>query len=328
MLKFIRKDNIEMKNKVIILFLLTFVWGWNVLTTDAAGENLDISLSPQYPGPYDEVAISLSSYTYNLNNSNISWRLNGVEKLSGRGKTVFSFRVGDIGSKNNLSIYIATLEGDVLTREITIIPATVDLLWTAETYTPFYYKGRALPTINSKIKFTAIPHFSNNNNLVYKWSSGSQEFPSVSGLEKSSFTYLTGNFSGQNAVTVKVESLDGKSVALATANIPNINSEVILYEEDPLYGVLYNRSLGNNFELKKDRIVIRAEPFYFSSKDLEGIIYKWFMNDNPIKSSTPELPNVLSLVTGGNSGSTDIGINVLNSQNVFQSAGKEMTISY
>ncbi len=310
--------------KILFIFLLFLFFVWT--KTNAAGENLNLDIIPEIPGPNQDVIVSVSSYSYDLDRASITWFLNGQKKLTGIGEKSFSFKTGEIGSNNNISVSIYTSDGVQINKSLNFKPASVDLLWTALNYTPSFYKGRALPSFGSLVKFTVIPHFSNNSNLVYDWSSGYKKFPSSSGLGKSSFTFMMGNDLSAEEITVTVSNYDQSELAVASVNVVPVETEIVFYKDDPLKGPQYNNVLSGEFSLTEENIILRAEPFYFSISDLTKLVYDWFMNDNSVKAES--LPNELSLNTGGQSGSSDVGLNLSNSSNLFQYATNNIKFNY
>ena len=64
-------------------------------TTYAQGIGLDQSdvnmdIVPRNPGPGDEIYVSLTSYTTDINSAKITWRVNGKTIDEGTGKKTFS----------------------------------------------------------------------------------------------------------------------------------------------------------------------------------------------------------------------------------------------
>src|SRR5258708_975218 len=86
---------------------------------------IDITMSPENPGPNETVQISIVSYTTDINAASISWQLNGVTKLAGKGKKSFSFSTGSTNTNTSLNIFITTVEGDNITKTVNIRPAGI-----------------------------------------------------------------------------------------------------------------------------------------------------------------------------------------------------------
>jgi hypothetical protein len=322
MLKYKKME--RMSVKILIIIFLVLILG--LQKVDALGENFSLDFSPENPGPNTNVTATVSSYSYDLSRASITWLLNGQKKLSGQGETNFSFKTGNTGSTSNVSIYVVTQEGFNFNKSVSFKSASVDLLWKALNYVPLAYKGKALPSTNSIIKITAIPQFSNSSNLFYEWSMGYKSFSQSSGLNKSSFVFETGNsFEGQE-VSVVVSNSDKTAVAKSSININPVETKIIFYEDNYLTGPQYNKALIGDFKMEKEKISLRAEPFYFSNDNLSALTYKWSMNGKEI--TTNLIPNVLSLDTGGDSGSSNISLKLTNTFNIFQYADNSIKINY
>jgi hypothetical protein len=297
--------------------------------TQAIGEDFFVEFSPENPGPNATVSAKANSYSFDINRASITWVVNGQTKLQGTGEKSFSFSTGDIGSITKLSVLITTEKGASFKKDFSFRTADVDILWEALTYTPPWYKGKALPSSESLIKITAVPHFPgaiSPAKLIYNWSVAFENKPDISGLAKRSFLLRSANVFNENKISVIVSNYDKSITAEKNISIKISQPKIIFYEENLLEGARFNQTLQRDFQLNDNTINIRAEPFFFSRRNLERLLYEWTMNNQKIVPE--EFPNILSLARGEQSGRSSIGLKISNPINILQFAENSLNINF
>ncbi len=247
-----------------------------------------IKMSPRFPKPYETVDISLSSTSTNLNQATISWFINNKKQVSGTGEYAIQIKLGDAGSSAQIRAEIVYLSGFQTTRNITIRPASVDILWSGHTYTPAFYKGRALPSSNSFIIFNAVPSFIDSrgnvvdsSKIIYSWSHRGVQLGGSSGYGADRLV-LEGEPTSQQSMIISVTAStpDGAIEAQETVRLRVVNPFALFYEKHPLNGVGYEQTFFNTLEFTKEEMTIRAEPYYFSLDDIFNnlLTYEWRIN--------------------------------------------------
>lgn len=154
---------------------------------------LGIKITPEIPGPFENVTINLTSYSTDLSRALINWSVDGKTSLSGYGRVDFSINSPAVGSQKTINISIVTQTGVSIERTVVIAPQDVDLLWESlDSYVPPFYKGRSLPSREGLIKITAVPSLRNSigskldeSDLVYSWSQNYNPIQKFSGYGKS-----------------------------------------------------------------------------------------------------------------------------------------------
>ncbi|OHA96350.1 MAG: hypothetical protein A3D49_00450 [Candidatus Zambryskibacteria bacterium RIFCSPHIGHO2_02_FULL_43_37] len=119
---------------------------------------------------------------------------------------------------------------------------SVDILWQGTGYIPPFYEGKMLWAKQSVITLVAIPQgLGNPANLNYKWTRNGTVLGNVSGIGKNSLTFMDAVFS--KPYTIKVEIVDGneETRAEATQVIAARDPLLLVYENHPLYGYLFNK---------------------------------------------------------------------------------------
>ena len=227
-----------------------------------------------------------------LNNSEITWSLDNKIVLKGVGEKVLRFKTGPIGSNNKIGVVIKTQDGNIIYKDKEIRPADVDMLWEAYTYTPPFYKGKALNSTNSVIKIVAIPHLINSDgarispqNLIYEWKIRDELYEDLSGVGKNTYAFQTDIIPTKETMGVGVKSVDGLSSASGQVTLISSEPKIVVYESNPLLGILFNTAFKNTI-LSENETILSAYPFFFSTKNSSGVDYSWRVNEKLLIQKT------------------------------------------
>lgn len=210
---------------------------------------------------------------------------------------------------------------------------SVDLLWEANTYTPSWYQGKALPVIQSQVKVTAIPYSVSTgvaippSKLVYEWFLNDKKNLNASGTGKRQFVFRI-NAYDDHVVNLKVSDQSGAILLgkAITLSVDRIKPKILFYEYNELDGARYNKALNKEIQLNDSEITINAEPYFFSRKDLEYLSYNWSINNQ--KAEIEKFPNSIFLKKGEGSGVSVIGLKVENTLNILQFAENFLRINF
>lgn len=288
----------NMKRKKI--FLIAFFLGL-LFPSFSFAVGLDLinaKTNPKTPGENQDVTVTLDSFTTDLNSSEIIWYLDKDPIKQGVGEKSIVVRTGEFGKTLNLSVVIISNYGIKKEKSISITPAEIDTLWEAQTYTPPFYKGKALPTFKSLIKVTAIPRYgkasSDPRMFNYTW--------------KYNRTLTVGQGLGRNSALVKMGYADTPLPVSVDVSLPGTDwsgqrsdniigteAKVRFYEQAPLLGINFNRQLPKKITGQGNQFTIKAVPYYFSNEDFgnESIMYTWRVNN---VTAVPGLdPTILTL---------------------------------
>ncbi len=312
--------------KALVLF---FIFAAPIFYLHALTEqDIVVSVSPEVPGANQNVSINISSYGTNLDNAKITWKLDGAEKLSGNGKTDFSFTTGKAGVSSTVSITIEA-EGAILNKKVTILPQNFDVLWQAiDSYTPPFYRGRALPSSESKIRVVAMP-LSNDlpSTFIYQWKRDSTVVGDVSGYGKSYFDLRNNALDKSEDIEVTADKPSVNFGAYKKVTIPIVQPFINFYERTPEQGTDWAHALSGSVSAKGKNVVLVAEPFFFSpkKKNDDTLMYSWKINGGTV---TPgEDVSSLTLSLGDNSsGSADVDLKIESVPFLFQEAENSVHI--
>ncbi|OGZ04316.1 MAG: hypothetical protein A2648_01050 [Candidatus Lloydbacteria bacterium RIFCSPHIGHO2_01_FULL_41_20] len=320
-----------------LLFFFVFSLVAQVSAQTIESNQISATISPEQPGPQEKVTISLVSFAINLDRSSITWTLDGKKSLSGAGEKKFSFTTGVVGETSRVSVSIVSPSGEVIPKSFSITPEELTLIWEApDSYTPPFYKGKALPSSQGSIKIVAMPNIKSGGvitkpeNLLYKWRRNDKAAQDASGFGKNTFSIRNSITDIFEKIEVTVTSADGSISALSGITISIVNPQVAFYENRPLEGVYYESVLPGNFVLDNEEIKINAEPYYFSStnKNKLDFAFSWLVGGKETVSDKSD-PSAISLrIERGASGSSNISLSVKNAKKILQEATANLTVKF
>lgn len=196
---------------------------------------------------------------------------------------------------------------------------SVDLLWKGTGYTPAFYKGKDLWAKQGQIVFTAIPHgFSNPASLIYKWRRNGEVLGSASGVGKSSLTLADSILS--KPITIAIEIVDSDDMILAERSeaLKPTPVKLLIYEDNPLYGLMLHHETGASFLLREKEVSFSAAPLFYSagSRNSPLLRYAW----NTSGAGADQATNRVTFRIPEGSGTANIFVNAKNSNKLLQSA--------
>ncbi|MBI5644671.1 hypothetical protein HY970_01080 [Candidatus Kaiserbacteria bacterium] len=280
-----------------------------------------IRVSPAYPKPNERIELTLTSISHDLGNSTITWRKNGTLLTEGVGATRLEIVGGALGEK--IEITAESDSGDVH-AEALIVPSRVDMLWEGDTYTPPFYRGRALPSAGAQIRIEAVPHLYKSGSeidptqLTYTWKHNGTTLAFQSGRGKSSATIDSSFFSDVSVVSVQVATADTAVTGEGSVRIDARTPELFLYEESPLFGILYHRALTTSNLIQNTEATFVALPYFAPahSATAQELSYEWEVNRTPV-SAEKRRPNVLTINAEKSTGLASVSLTVTHTRNVF-----------
>lgn len=290
-------------NKKIIVLL--FFFGL-IAPAFAFAEGLDfvnVKTNPKTPGVNEDVTVSLESFSTNLDSSEIIWYVNKDPFKQGVGEKSIVVHTGDFGVAKDIKVVILSNLGKRIEKTIQLIPSEIDFLWEAQTYTPPFYKGKALPTYKSIVKVTAIPRFgdatSDPRMFDYDWKYNKTQGVGH-GLGKNSALILMGYPKTSVPVNVTVTLPSNGWSGERSSTVMGGEALVRFYEQAPLLGINFNKALGANTAGTGNQITIKAVPYFFSNDDVaDGVLlYNWSVNNrNSVSGLDPTTLFVTKLGT-------------------------------
>lgn len=336
-----KKEFLGAFSAILVGLLVAFSFYAMFQSRFALAETSDFSVeaTPESPKSFETITFRLKSFTVDLNRAVISWTVNGKTAESGIGKTSFNFQTGKAGTSYALDISVKDSGLGVLTKRLSFRVGEVDLLWEAtNSYVPPFYKGKAMPSSQSSVKFVAVPNlFSGSkklspDELVYRWKRNDKyrELNDQSGYGKKSVLINGDLIKSGESVEVEASSLNNGSAGQGSALFSYENPLIIFYEDRPAEGISYNRAIGEEFSLPNKESTILAVPYFFSAKTRESaaISYSWKVGDKSVNGTDGNRGFITLREEGGSRGSENVSLSINHVSKVLQEAVAGFTVNF
>jgi hypothetical protein len=132
---------------------------------------------------------------------------------------------------------------------------------------------------------------------------------------------LQGPAGGAEEIGVIAETVDRSHRAEARVTVTAHDSELVLYENHPLFGILYHRAIVGDVNTMERELKITATPFFSRTLTPSSLTYAWAVNGNPI-APDPTTPETLTIAANDYSGPVDIELAAMNPADILmRSAG-------
>lgn len=276
-------------------------------------------VSPEVPGPNQQVTIEAQGIGAFLGDATITWQKDGQAVQSGAGLRTYTLMTGGLGSITRVRIDIKSTTNGSFSREFVFRPSVVNLVWEADTSAPPLYLGKPLYSAGSPLKIAAFPTIVINGSRVapqslsYQWSRNDEPQPQQSGLGRSTLAIDGDQLQAQEDIGLDVY-FGSSLVARGGIVIPATEPQLALYERDALRGILYDAVLPQAFALNAKEITIAAQPYHFALPTLAAgaIPYTWDLNGDEI-TGPDSARGVLTLrQTGTGEGTATLGVALQN----------------
>lgn len=311
------------------LFIPQFV---NAATEVTLGGAFSARFTPPNPEPLSKFTVSLSSFTDDLKRAVISWVVNGKEIAKGTGLDSQEVTMGPSGAKTVLSIKITTVDGGTIQKIITSIPASLDVVWEAQTTAPNLYRGKHLPSAGALINLSSTIEGKDSagktlssQDISFSWKQDGQELPNISGKGKATASIEAPTGAEETVIELSATTADTAVVATKVVTIPIVKPFIALYENKPLTGTSLI-ALGNSLPISGDEATLQAEPYFFS-KPASLLLYVWKLNSQTI-DPYPTNPKLLTLRVGNSGGTAQLSLLVQNPSKTLQQAAQRLGISF
>lgn len=277
---------------LIALFLVAPLF----VSAQIPSRSFEFQITPKNPAPGDVVRVEAETFSFDIQRAVVVWQVNGVTVREGRGIREIQVEVGKLGEPVVIS-FNANLNGEVIDKEVRILPAVVDIILEPQTYVPEGYLGKALPVHESEIRIVAIPSLITEDgtryaesDIIFTWRDGTQVQQSQSGPGRNVFVVEGPPRSREKEIRLDLETVDGVFQRSEIITILPQQPEVILYLINPLLGLQLDRALGGNIELPEEEVTISAEPYYFhgTSRGNVDVRYEWSLNRSQVISGNED----------------------------------------
>ena len=312
-----------------LFFITTLVFFAFSANAQIKSDDISLSINPKQPGPNETVYATLASYAVDLNKTLITWSVNGQAYTQNVGQKTFSFKTTESGTQTVLSIQIDAVDGSSVSKQLVINPATIDILWEAvDSYTPPFYKGKALIPAESAVKVVALLNSNISNGAVYNWKLDDKAKTDSSGYGKNYYYFQKTYLDRVNNIEVNAVNILGNSIGSGKILIGNWNPKIVFYKKDSNLGTRWEQALEDNFLIKPDGETIVFEPYFITPKNINSSSLKtnWTLGSSPI--ATPDIKNELNIKPESTGGSSKIQIDIENINKMFLKISKKINVSF
>jgi hypothetical protein len=261
--------------------------------------------------------------------ASITWVVDGEVRDEFADQQTLQLLTGDIGDTITIAATVRLLAGKALQFSETITTSRLDLLVEASTITPPHYTGRAIPSLGSTIRVTALP-FANEGATdpaayTYRWRVNDQP---VTGQQRSANQIIIPtNFDRRINVEVEVIRPNNTILTTGSTSIEPSEPELIYYEVHPLRGLL-PVALDEQYILTNNEVLLRAEPYFMSQTLLSSAPrIAWQLNGQTINNPNTD-PYEIILRRQNDSGSFTLATEVSNPNRLLQHAEAELQVRF
>lgn len=206
------------------------------------------------------------------------------------------------------------------------IESSVTLLWEASSYTPPFYKGKALYGTGVRVTILAYPSASlgNPDALTYTWKKNGTVDGAQSGIGKRSFVLYEEMFSDSPLIIVEVSN--GTKKEFGALRIQQESPFVLFYENRPLEGVALEQSLPNNITKEIGTFTLEAYPYFFSgtSRMSDSLTYSWSVNNKHIDAAV----GPTMALESAEEGVIPLAVSVNNPSHILQYTSNNIRVSF
>ncbi len=322
------------RHLLLALFFLAFAWiapyahaqSDTFFVTPDPDATVSLIMTPKQPAPGDTVRLSaVGGSRVDLQGSTITWYQNGKNISKGVGVTSIDIKAGVLGTKLDIGVQVDSPDGGSAASSLSVIPTHIDLLVDSDSYTPPFYRGRALPSAGTQMRMQALVYFKRTDgsfvppsSIVYTWRENGQIIGKVSGKGRQTVTLPSPVLYGTSVITVDAVSNDGLFSGSASMRISSIEPVLALYENHPLFGLMYHQAMGAKTSIPDSETTFAAVPYFADIKNPNDsrLRYNWTVNGESVSAST-ERPSEFTINADKSNGEASISLSLTHSRNVF-----------
>lgn len=296
--------------------------------------SLIVTSDPASPQAGEKVRLSIQSFTMDISSSMVTWYIDGVKVSSGDGLTSIETNTPTLGKTAEVLIEARGSDGDAV-GSLTLRGATLSILWESDSYTPPFYKGRALASPGSNVRAQVMTHFVRqdgsevkSSDIVYAWYKNGNLLRTLSGRGADKATIESPLLFATDILTVEAVSADKLFFASASARVPSVEPVLELYEDHPLYGIVWERAIGKESVVYDTQATFVTMPLFAAanSPTQDSLVYEWNV-DGAALPTDPNAPNAVR-ITAPNGGGGDIGVDLSLVGSFFGDASRSWNFSF
>ena len=284
-----------------------------------------LTTEPTYPSPGQEVTIAFDDFRGAMGAARLTWFYNGSAIKDAENQHMVKVTAPDAGNKATIKLLL-DYNGLIESYTTTIAPLYLDLIIEPQTHVPGFYIGRALPSIGSHVKVTALLGNGKlfGNDYVYSWRINDVVFEGgpLRNVNKINFVMPQDR---NSTLSLQVSTYNNVVVAKRTILLPLAAPELHFYEINSLFG-LESRTL-KDFNFIANSATIRTEPYYLDSEVFNNpSILGWKINGSPV-ASDGQNPYEVTLERTGEPGDATLDFRVRSTVQLLQGVDGRVNIN-
>jgi len=206
------------------------------------------------------------------------------------------------------------------------------LTWSANTYVPYNYPGKALPVYGSLVTVVVIPLSKptlNLETLNYNWFLDDEPQIAASGENKQEFTFrVSTTASNKHSIKLIIKNKEETLSLELSTDIKIVSPEIVLYPFDEETNKPdFNRSEPIILSTGQEKTFISL-PYFFNIKNTNELEYQWSLENQTITKVEKPDQFTLKIAEGEltTSISRELSIFVENPKNRVQRANDKIEI--
>lgn len=261
-----------------------------------------IVATPSSPSPGESVTVEAQPSSFDGTMANFIWTIDGVSHpdISGIGRSTFTYTAGVMGSRSQISVRVLPIGANPANASLAVYVTDLVLTWTADTYIPKWYKGKALPIPNSTIHIAAIPTIIIDGDaipadkLIYTWNVNGER--KLRGAGQQALTLQEPEQSWNTpTVVLTVEDFTHRVRKEARTGVVASDPKAVIYQSLPLGGVEFRRGTSAFPAVAPSTLDLQVEPFFFNTTSRYDLSYQWSIGGIPAAPSAAKNPFLLTL---------------------------------
>ncbi|GEM_PF-2345652 len=292
---------------------------------DAIKSDFNLEVTSANPDPGETVTVSVVTYSFDKQFAMYRWYINDKFEsgASGKGRFNFQLRAGRDEEITTIRVDVVTPDGLSNSKSVVIQVTSAPLYWWADTNTPYWYRGKALPSLGSNVHVIVLPN--TTSPLSYRWEFNNNFIQQASGVDRPSFTYKA-TFPVKEHIRVLMSSPHKDFSKQAEIEIEPSSAMVSIYKVQPLQGVMFEHALGELVDEAGSPFDFLAIPFFFSRERIPDLAYTWTLNGK-IFSEKYDTPWLFTLTSNpGETSSNSLSVQIKDQAQNGREASQTATI--
>ncbi len=312
---------------ILVFILIPVSFSFAQSNLSVGSEGLSIDIEPTYIKPLSKFTVSLNDYSFGSQVAGIKWQINNKLMSESANERSVSLVSPEQGGQMVIEAVVELVGGGKSVARKVITPTYLDIIVEPQTRTPFFYQGRSLPSIDSRMNLIALVNGTtvSSNDLIYTWQLNNKVVDGGSLRGKNTIT-ITIPMGQYNIITLEVSNLAGESLVRRSIQVRNFTPKVTFYEVSSLYG--QSKRAVTNLSLISDSDSIQAEPYYL---DIETYnkpdLLEWKLGG--VKSPTSAgNPYQITLARNGGNGRSTVDFHVRNLTQLLQGSQGSFNVNF